>query len=63
MNPSTDQLLEDVASRDKPGLSTSIKTYFLRHAQVFFYSLSVAQEIGTDAGCKTRFIPASDIFE
>lgn len=36
---SSDQLLEDVASRDKPGLATSIRTYFLRHAQVFFYSL------------------------
>lgn len=39
MNPSTDQLLEDVATRDKPGLATSIKTYLLRHIQVFFYSL------------------------
>jgi len=25
--------------RDKPGLGTGIKTYFMRHAQVFFYSL------------------------
>ena len=36
---STDQLLEDIPSRDKPGLATSVRTYFLRHAQVFFYSL------------------------
>lgn len=36
---STDQLLEDVSSRDKPGLAVSLKTYVLRHAQVFFYSL------------------------
>ena len=34
-----DQLFEDVASRDKPGIATSVRTYFLRHAQVFFYSL------------------------
>lgn len=39
MKPATDQLLEDVATRDKPGLATNIRTYFLRHAQVFFYSL------------------------
>jgi cell division transport system permease protein len=36
---STDQLFEDVAGRDKPGVTTSFKTYLLRHAQVFFYSL------------------------
>lgn len=36
---STDQLFEDVAGRDKPGVTTSFKTYVLRHAQVFFYSL------------------------
>ena len=39
MKPSPDQIFEDVAGRDKPGLTTSIKTYFMRHAQVFFYSL------------------------
>jgi len=35
----SDPLFEDVQGRDRPGLMTSIKTYFLRHAQVFFYSL------------------------
>ncbi len=35
----TDQFFQDVSPRDKPGLATIIKTYFMRHAQVFFYSL------------------------
>lgn len=34
-----DQFLQDVSPRDKPGLLTSLKTYFLRHAQVMIYSL------------------------
>ena len=34
-----DNILHETVQRDKPGLATSIKTYFLRHAQVFFYSL------------------------
>lgn len=34
-----DQFYQDMTPRDKPGLVTSLKTYLLRHAQVFFYSL------------------------
>lgn len=39
MKPHDDQFYQDVVNRDKPGLTTSLKTYFMRHAQVFFYSL------------------------
>jgi cell division transport system permease protein len=39
MSLSSDQIFEDVSNRDKPGLITNTKTYFMRHAQVFFYSL------------------------
>jgi cell division transport system permease protein len=39
MKTSSDQIFQDVASRDKPGLVTNAKTYLMRHAQVFFYSL------------------------
>lgn len=39
MNQKTDPLFKDASSRDKPGLRTAIKTWLLRHAQVFFYSL------------------------
>ena len=39
MKPHDDQFYQEVMSRDKPGLITSLKTYFMRHAQVFFYSL------------------------
>jgi cell division transport system permease protein len=35
----SENILHESVQRDKPGLATSIKTYFLRHAQVFFYSL------------------------
>lgn len=34
-----EQILHETVQRDKPGLITALKTYFLRHAQVFFYSL------------------------
>lgn len=34
-----DNILHETVQRDKPGLATSFKTYLLRHAQVFFYSL------------------------
>ncbi|MBI1423583.1 MAG: cell division protein FtsX [Gammaproteobacteria bacterium] len=33
------EVLHETIQRDRPGLVTGIKTYFLRHAQVFFYSL------------------------
>ena len=36
---SNEDILHETVQRAKPGLGTSIKTYFLRHAQVFFYSL------------------------
>ena len=39
MKPQDDQFYQDTLSRDKPGLTTTLKTYFMRHAQVFFYSL------------------------
>ena len=39
MSTPSNQIFEDITNRDKPGLATSIKTYFMRHAQVFFYSL------------------------
>ena len=39
MKHDTDQFYQEAISRDKPGLATSIKTYVMRHAQVFFYSL------------------------
>jgi len=39
MSPDQNHIFEEVASRDKPGLVTNLKTYLLRHAQVFFYSL------------------------
>lgn len=39
MKQHDDQFYQDMAPRDKPGLATSVKTYFMRHAQVFFYSL------------------------
>jgi len=32
-------VLQEPALRDRPGLSTGVKTYLMRHAQVFFYSL------------------------
>ena len=32
-------ILHESVQRDKPGLATGIKTYFLRHAQVLLYSL------------------------
>jgi len=35
----SEQILHESASRDKPGVATAIRTYMLRHAQVFFYSL------------------------
>jgi len=41
MNDRNETLFEDVEGRDRPGLATSIKTYFMRHAQVFFYSLGL----------------------
>jgi len=34
-----EQILRDSAKRDQPGLGTAFKSYLLRHAQVFFYSL------------------------
>lgn len=34
-----DQLLEDIPLRERPGLSSAVKTYFMRHAQVLIYSL------------------------
>lgn len=34
-----DQLLRDIPQREKAGFSTSVKTYFMRHAQVLIYSL------------------------
>jgi len=34
-----DNILHETVQRDKPGIATSFKTYLLRHAQVFFYSL------------------------
>jgi len=39
MSPADLHSLHEAGSRDKPGLSTGVKTYFMRHAQVFFYSL------------------------
>ena len=39
MKRDDDQFYQDTISRDKPGINTVIKTYFLRHAQVFFYSI------------------------
>jgi len=41
MNDRHDPLFEEVEGRDRPGLLTSVKTYFMRHAQVFFYSLGL----------------------
>jgi len=41
MNDRNETLFEDVEGRDRPGMMTSIKTYFMRHAQVFFYSLGL----------------------
>lgn len=32
-------ILHETVQRVKPGMRTGVKTYFLRHAQVFFYSL------------------------
>jgi cell division transport system permease protein len=34
-----EHILHESVQRDKPGLGTSLKTYLLRHSQVFFYSL------------------------
>ena len=34
-----EQVLHESVPRERPGLATSLKTYLLRHAQVFFYSL------------------------
>ena len=39
MKQPADTLLKDAAPREKPGARTAIKTWLLRHAQVFFYSL------------------------
>jgi cell division transport system permease protein len=35
----SEHILHETVQRDKPGLTTAIKTYFLRHAQVLLYSL------------------------
>lgn len=34
-------IFAEPGTRDRPGLATSLKTYLLRHAQVFFYSLGL----------------------
>lgn len=34
-----EQILQQSVQRERPGLATTVKTYLLRHAQVFFYSL------------------------
>lgn len=39
MKPRDDSLFKESAARDQPGLRTALKTWLLRHAQVFFYSL------------------------
>lgn len=39
MTPRDDTIFKDSVTRDQPGLRTSLKTWMLRHAQVFFYSL------------------------
>jgi len=39
MSRQESHILHETVQRERPGLGSGIKTYFLRHAQVFFYSL------------------------